>query len=269
MSYTPEQTLIARPLVLGWAAILAYAQPVSQVVQRGLLLMFQREYNAPAFQTWVRTAGGRTARITEDGTWGQQSAAAVCVTLAAAASQASPSQGMANLGRAGVLGAFGLDTAGEPINTLAKLRSRFTTLRDSMQVASDNVHGVFDGVAPRATSLFDLVRNAPTTADVGGRAQTYLATLGEDGAPSSAAPATTVVSTRTPPSTKFLNEATQTPSTTPDVIAPVLIEFDDGANVPGRTFPHRANLAIIIPSVLVGGAFLLWGVQKYQKRARR
>lgn len=259
-----QERMVSRGAVLAYAAAQAVATNQPRVAVSGLLLSMQTAYNSalPLYRTIWRSPGIQPVRI--DGAWGRQCARALYVMLGAAVGTDDGLQYQAVMDSA-------LDRATDfsAIATVADLSSRFPRIRDAVTTFANQQHADgFRTVVQDAGGLIAVVNSAPTTADAGARVTAYLGSLWTN-TQGVSVPTAQVVSTRTPPSTDLLKEATQTPSTTMNVDAPPMEFSVDEVDVYGRPTLRRANLAVIIPSVLVGALLLAWGVQKYQGRARR
>lgn len=260
-----QERILTSSAVLAYAAAQAAATNQPRVVVAGLLLYMQDVYGTalPAYRTLL--GAPRLPPIGVDGAWGKQSAMALYVMLRAAVSRVDmPLFDASDIGAA-------LDITHDQaaVNSVARLAARFPRIRDAVTTFANQQHAdSFRTIIRDADGMLAVVNSSATTADVSGRARTYLGSLWRDGTQQSV-PTAQVVSTRTPPSTDLLKEATQTPSTTMNVDAPPMELSVDEVDVYGRPTLRRANLAVIIPSVLVGALLLAWGVQKYQGRARR
>lgn len=268
-TWSQNEVTVGQNAVLAWAATSAVALNLSTVAQSALVLMMQQRYNA-AIPLMQSLGVSPLSRITEDGQWGGQSALAALRFLAISRGADEPGTILAD-----IVTAFGASASGTGVGTTTALRARFSALRDAVTSYGNRTHGVAQGIAQYATTLLDAVRLAGTTADVGARARDYLGALYMTGAAPSL-PAAQVVSTRTPPDTKTLQQATQTPSVDPNIVSasqeagstPTEMTLP-GVDVVGRPWSERVNLKVVIPSVLVGTLFLVWAYKQTQKRGRR
>lgn len=272
MTWTQNETTLGTNATLAWAATTAVAVNLASVAQSGLLLMFQQRYNAA--NALYRSLGYPVGRIAEDGAWGGQSALALIVALAAGRAANETNDVLI---ASGLVSAFDFAHNGAAINSKTKLADRYAAMRDATTAYANRTQGVLRAFTTKSAGLLDVVRNAPTTADVAGRAQPYLGTLYADGATASMSTAATV-STRMMPNPEILNQALQTPSVEPNIIptstqqaaniTPAEMVFP-AENVTARPWKSTANLKVIIPSVIVGSLLLVWAVKQKQKRGRK
>ncbi len=272
MATEAETKTIGRLAVLGWAATSAVGLGLPDSVKIGLLTQFQNDFNASrALLLTVLGSGGAAPTLLLDGLWGANVARAMCIALVCVR---AVGEDMAFLQSVGIADAFDLAHVGAAISTEARVRTRFASLRDAISIFSNQTHGIAQGLRDNATALLDVARTGPTLVEVRQKAREYLATLFVTSTTPESAPTAQVVSTRTAPSTTYIKQATQTPSTTPNIlpsaapVAPVAYDFADGEDVGGRDFAPRVPLAVVIPSVIVGALLLVWGVKTYQERRR-
>lgn len=259
--------------MVAWAAASAVALGLTNAVKIGLVTQMQDEFNR-LVPTINQAFNVRQSPVRVDGLWGRQTSNALAWLIAITKTSSETSI----LESTGVWDAFDMNNGTAAISTTAGLTNRFSRMRDAVTTYSNTTRGVAQDLAVGASGLLDAVRNAPTSADVRARAQNYLSTFYASGGVAPSTPVAQVVSTRTAPDTKVLQQATQTPSVDPNIIASAAassgtsLDFTrtgQGATVVGRPWSSRVNLKVLLPSVLVGSLFLVWAVRTYQKRGRK
>lgn len=264
-SWSDAEQLVGQHAVLAWAATSAVALGVSSTVTAALVRLLQQRYNVSVPGLIEINIAAR--RIAEDGLWGRGTALAVLQLIAASRGEAEMIQLLVNTG---ITTAFDAANDCAAISTVAKVRSRYNALRDAVTTFGNTTQGVGRNLGPNGVALLDAVRTASTAADVTSRANTVLAGLFATSAQPSVPTATVTATTQVPSGkTSAINQATQVPSRMPDVVTDVQFVAPPPLTVQGDTFGRRANLAVIIPSVFVGGLALVWLVKTFAHRGRR